>query len=246
MGGPDLQSPRSDLSCAVHPTDDSILFAIGGFYGGTYLSSIEKVDIAASITEYVGSLTFELIQTRAVAYNEMIYILGGIFRDVVDAELIEDIHDCVHILDPNTGLVSLWDEELAYGVYGSAAITVNNNIYMFGGMSQVSDREMRELGLESRVDKWMKYTFNNSFSTSKTTSSTASTLKVTEQEPQVPVDLIFILDSSGSVAVDDDDFSNWQAEIDFVATALRNIPPASETRIGLINFSGCGPSVTFA
>merc|ERR1712083_822710 len=77
--------------------------------------------------------------------------------------------------------------------------------------------------------------------------STASTLKVTEQEPQVPVDLIFILDSSGSVAVDDDDLSNWQAEIDFVATALRNLSPSpSETRIGLINFSGCGPKVTFA
>merc|ERR1712228_686972 len=77
--------------------------------------------------------------------------------------------------------------------------------------------------------------------------STASTLKVTEQEPQVPVDLIFILDSSGSVAVDDDDLSNWQAEIDFVATALRNLSPSpSETRIGLINFSGCGPQATFA
>merc|ERR1712083_380946 len=50
---------------------------------------------------------------------------------------------------------------------------VNNNIYMFGGMSQESDRELRELGLESRVDKWMKYTFN-SFSTSETTSSSTS------------------------------------------------------------------------
>merc|ERR1712228_445273 len=75
--------------------------------------------------------------------------------------------------------------------------------------------------------------------------STASTLKVTEQEPQVPVDLIFILDSSGSVAVDDDDLSNWQAEIDFVAAAIdRSF--VSETRVGLINFSGCGPKVTFA
>merc|ERR1712083_263535 len=73
----------------------------------------------------------------------------------------------------------------------------------------------------------------------------ASTLKVTEQEPLPGLDLIFILDSSGSVAVDDDDFSNWQAEIDFVAAAIdRSF--VSETRVGLINFSGCGPKVTFA
>merc|ERR1719189_2080006 len=73
----------------------------------------------------------------------------------------------------------------------------------------------------------------------------ASTLKVTEQEPLPGLDLIFILDSSGSVAVDDDDFSNWQAEIDFVAAAIDK-SFVSETRVGLINFSGCGPSVTFA
>merc|ERR1719242_1900594 len=65
-------------------------------------------------------------------------------------------------------------------------MTVNNNIYMFGGMSQDSDREMRELGLESRVDKWMKYTFN-SFSTSETTSS--STAEPSESPSFVPTHL---------------------------------------------------------
>jgi len=67
---------------------------------------------------------------------------------------------------------------------------------------------------------------------------------VTEQVPQSPMDVIFILDSSGSVAVDDDDFSNWQAEIDFVAAAVRDSLPV-DSRIGLINFSGCGPSYDF-
>merc|ERR1712083_723459 len=82
--------------------------------------------------------------------------------------------------------------------------------------------------------------------------STASTLKVTEQEPLPPLDLIFILDSSGSVAVDDDDFSNWQAEINFAAETIRHflfdmhIQIGLESRIGLINFSGCGTSVTLA
>merc|ERR1719242_1519781 len=65
-------------------------------------------------------------------------------------------------------------------------MTVNNNIYMFGGMSQESDRELRELGLESRVDKWMKYTFN-SFSTSENTSS--STAEPSESPSFVPTHL---------------------------------------------------------
>jgi len=81
----------------------------------------------------------------------------------------------------------------------------------------------------------------------------ASSLKVTEQEPLPPLDLIFILDSSGSVAADDDDFSNWQAEIDFAAETIRSFllddyihdEIGLESRIGLINFSGCGPSYTF-
>merc|ERR1712228_561537 len=71
------------------------------------------------------------------------------------------------------------------------------------------------------------------------------TLKVTEQEPLPPLDLIFILDSSGSVATDDEDFSNWQAEIDFAADTIRHSLGHIESRIGLINFSGCGASYDF-
>jgi len=67
---------------------------------------------------------------------------------------------------------------------------------------------------------------------------------VTEQVPQSSMDVIFILDSSGSVAFNDDDLSNWKAEIDFVAAAVRDSLPV-DSRIGLINFSGCGPKVTF-
>jgi len=66
-------------------------------------------------------------------------------------------------------------------------------------------------------------------------------LKVAEQEPQSGLDLIFILDSSGSVAFNDDDFLNWQAEIDYVSTTVRNWAPS---RTALINFSGCSRMYT--
>merc|ERR1712228_425594 len=120
------------------------------------------------------------------------------------------------ILDPNTGLVSLWDEELTYGVYGSAAITVNNNIYTFGGMSQESDREIRELGLESRVDKWMKYTFN-SFSTSETPSS--STSEPSESPSFVPTDF-------PSLSPSETPTSTPSSSSSFVPTRSPNVNPS--------------------
>merc|ERR1712060_392293 len=68
-------------------------------------------------------------------------------------------------------------------------------------------------------------------------------LKVTEQVPQSPIDIIIMLDSSGSVA--DKDFSNWQAEIDYAASLIDSEFVIPGSRVALINYSGCGPKVTF-
>merc|ERR1712083_802310 len=67
-------------------------------------------------------------------------------------------------------------------------------------------------------------------------------LKVTEQvSSDSPIDLILMLDSSGSVA--DKDYSNWQAEIDYAASTVADfMTPGS--RVALINYSGCGPKAT--
>merc|ERR1719150_2713248 len=51
------------------------------------------------------------------------------------------------------------------------------------------------------------------------------------------LDLIFILDSSGSAY--DAGYDNWQAEIDFVKSVVNESLP-SDSRVALINFSGCG------
>jgi len=68
-------------------------------------------------------------------------------------------------------------------------------------------------------------------------------LKVAEQVPQSPIDLIIMLDSSGSVA--DEDFLNWQAEIDYAASLIDSEFVTPGSRVALINYSGCGPKVTF-
>lgn len=67
-------------------------------------------------------------------------------------------------------------------------------------------------------------------------------------EPRSSLDMIIILDSSGSVA--DKDYLNWQSEIDFAAAAVDAIPDDGSLafdgfRVALINFSGCGPKVSF-
>merc|ERR1712244_191932 len=73
-------------------------------------------------------------------------------------------------------------------------------------------------------------------------------LKVTEQEvPPSPIDVIIMLDSSGSVA--DVDFLNWQAEIDYAASLVDAYVDSDvvtvDVRVALINYSGCSPTYTF-
>ena len=61
-------------------------------------------------------------------------------------------------------------------------------------------------------------------------------------DDDVMLDLIFILDSSGSVY--DNGYDNWQAEIDFVKAVVNHSLPTN-ARVGLINFSGCGSNKDF-
>ena len=73
-------------------------------------------------------------------------------------------------------------------------------------------------------------------STSPTESPTFAGCKI-----NLLLDLIFILESSGSVY--DDGYVTWHAEIDF-AKAIVNSSLPEDSRVGLINFSGCGSSFT--
>ena len=57
------------------------------------------------------------------------------------------------------------------------------------------------------------------------------------------LDLIFILDSSGSVY--DDGYDNWQSELDF-AKAIVNSSLPEDSKVGCINFSDCGSNRNFA
>jgi len=76
--------------------------------------------------------------------------------------------------------------------------------------------------------------------------SSTTTTTLTPSEPcdsSLSLDLIFILDASGSVY--DDGYENWQAELDFAALIVANSLP-SDTRVAAIVFGGCGADTTLA
>ena len=56
------------------------------------------------------------------------------------------------------------------------------------------------------------------------------------------LDIIFIVDSSGSIY--DDGYKNWENELELVYDIIDNVLPTN-SRVGLINFSGCGTSYSF-
>merc|ERR1719384_383321 len=67
-------------------------------------------------------------------------------------------------------------------------------------------------------------------------------MHATFSDQQSPIDIIIMLDSSTPVAVGDEDFSNWQAEIDYAASLIDSEFVPAGSRVALINYSGCGPS----
>ena len=139
--GPTMLRARERFSCIMHPSDSSVLFAIGGennLHG--YLKSIEKINIDSGTKEYINDLTVPLLDTRAISYGESIFVIGGY-------DNLYNVRDLVHIIEPNTGGVTVSDDLLAYGVYGVAAVAVNDTIYAFGGVVEPSNI----------VDTWMEY-----------------------------------------------------------------------------------------
>ena len=138
--GPTMLTPRAYLSCIVHPSDLSIIYAIGGDTGTDVLSSIEAINVVQSTSEYVDSLTTTASDTRAVIFEESIYIIGGLDIDAGWRYL-----NTVHVLNTDTGTVSLLPDSLPYTVASASVVAVNNVIYCFGGQKY------------SGHDTWMKY-----------------------------------------------------------------------------------------
>ena len=121
------ESKRGYFSCIVSPNHN--LYAIGGID----LASIEyisTINIAVNVWSYTAdNFSQPLPATACVMQHENIFIIGGVTK--VNGQVT--FEDKVYIINSTTNEVSLADDKLVYGFYGSASILLNEKIFVFGG-----------------------------------------------------------------------------------------------------------------
>ena len=120
------------------------MVSIGGFGDSEWLHSVERVDtkqIAQNEWEYIESLSVAAGMTRAVIYDDMIWVIGGM-ANIGDGPYYLDT---IHAIDAQKGTVKLLEDTLPYQAFDVAAVVVNHKIYAFGGFNG------------NYVDSWMRY-----------------------------------------------------------------------------------------
>eukprot|EP01083_Nonionella_stella_P282699 961975_1 len=138
---PSLKQARERHSCVIHPNTNE-LYAIGGFDPISTLSAIESINtmnIAQNTWEHVGDLTIPLTHSRAVLYENIIYVLGGMNGDSGYQS------DTMHLIDTSTSQLTVSPHRLSYRISDMAAIVYNEAIYAFGGYGDYP------------IDTWIKY-----------------------------------------------------------------------------------------
>eukprot|EP01083_Nonionella_stella_P142117 439003_1 len=134
---PPLLNPRSYFPCLTH---NNILYAIGGMaaVGKTKYRSIEQIDVS-NISQhqwsyFPGELSSRISSSRAVAVHDKIYILGGNSEDHLPSLLL----DLVHIMDTQTGTVTVSSDRLTERQTNTVPIFVGTTLYAFGGNQDAS------------------------------------------------------------------------------------------------------------
>eukprot|EP01084_Bolivina_argentea_P262812 444593_1 len=132
---PSLNTARNDMSCIIHPHTQS-LYVFGG-YNGTYLSSIEILNVADVL--HIGNWNINsnnLLQkhslSRAVIFGMNIFIIGGYYTDELAQGYYIQQEQIYNILDGTLEYGELMTISMAYAaaIYISDA---NYTIYTFGG-----------------------------------------------------------------------------------------------------------------
>eukprot|EP01084_Bolivina_argentea_P204255 348794_1 len=133
-GMPTMQQDRIRLSCILHPSSNK-LYAIGGFgkFPANYLDSIEVISVLDDITSNQwtynnNTLMTETADSRAIIFKDEIWVIGGNYFDNPTSYYLSS----TQIINIYSGKVS-FGEELIYGVENTAAIMIDDIIYVFGG-----------------------------------------------------------------------------------------------------------------
>eukprot|EP01083_Nonionella_stella_P028024 77163_1 len=141
-----MQQARAYHSCIIDEVNEE-LYVIGGHDGSyeAYRKTIEKItvsNIQQNAWAYIEDLTEGTIGTRAVIYEDNIYVIGGLTKS---AQVLMDIH----VISTSSGTVTVSRTSLPYGQFGAAIILVDAVIYLFGGRRCSPCQEMQQ-----DTDKW--------------------------------------------------------------------------------------------
>eukprot|EP01083_Nonionella_stella_P141106 434141_1 len=130
---PNMNVNRSSHACIVH---NNYLWAIGGFDGSSKLKSIERVfvpDITNNEWILSSDLSTRLSALRVVEWYDTLYVVGG-------WDSYDDRVDMMHVIDGNTGDVSLSPDSLPFIGRWISPIIYDDILYAFGGMGSPRDK----------------------------------------------------------------------------------------------------------
>eukprot|EP01083_Nonionella_stella_P041584 112708_1 len=130
-----LEEGRVSTACIVH---NDYLWAFGG-WGANALASNERIrtiDITQNSWQLVESLTVALFAARCVAWSDSIYILGG-------EDDNSNLRDIVHVMNANTGVITVLSDRLPYKSRNTAPIIVNGVLYAFNGFQDHTSQWQR-------------------------------------------------------------------------------------------------------
>eukprot|EP01083_Nonionella_stella_P179740 639056_1 len=128
---PTMQQRRQHHSCVLH---NDYLWAFAGQWTpdkkNFEIANNERIlatgDIAQNTWNYIDPLTVGIVNHRAVAYQDTIYVIGG--QDLSSTE-----YAFVHLVDANTGEVSVSSDPMPDTCDYGAPIIVDSTLYVFGG-----------------------------------------------------------------------------------------------------------------
>eukprot|EP01083_Nonionella_stella_P236916 831622_1 len=140
---PTMQQRRQHHSCVLH---NDYLWAFAGQWTpdkkNFEIANNERIlatgDIAQNTWNYIDPLTVAIESHCAVAYQDIIYVIGGRDGDLTS-------FDFVHLVDANTGEVTVSPDRMQSVSQLGAPIIVDSTLYLFGGDPLTTEWQYCEL-----------------------------------------------------------------------------------------------------
>eukprot|EP01083_Nonionella_stella_P179005 634154_1 len=153
-----LQVGRENHACIVH---NNYLWVFGGQKAPSKDNievatneRIQTINIAQNTWQFIGSFSIGLEYIRVASRHDVIYVVGG-------ADVEDHVHDWVHLVDANTGSITVSSDTLPWSNIGGSPIIVDDIFYVFGGFYEGS----MQPDPSNRQSQWAYYTLPTPYPT---------------------------------------------------------------------------------